>query len=82
MKLSVDTECESCGGTGLYCGTCEPEGTAVVCLDCKGTGCYTVLFTPFKFRHNKKGIKIVRSSNENMPPKAIPYKEFQKGKTP
>lgn len=30
--------CHSCGGTGLYKGLCEPQGCAVVCVKCNGSG--------------------------------------------
>lgn len=34
----MKVECNKCKATGLYCGFAEPEGTAVICRDCKGTG--------------------------------------------
>lgn len=30
--------CRRCGGTGLYSGFAEPEGVAVICLGCDGSG--------------------------------------------
>ena len=38
MKIEWVEQCKSCKGTGLYVGTDEREGAAVVCWTCKGTG--------------------------------------------
>lgn len=58
----VEAECSSCGGTGVYCGFCEPPGTAVVCLTCDGTGCETISYRPFTGRKRKHGVKTVSQS--------------------
>jgi hypothetical protein len=42
--IEFDEKCQSCGGTGLYCGMAERNGAAIVCHTCKGTGRH-------KFRH-------------------------------
>ncbi len=62
MKVEVDIECRSCGGTGLYCGMAEPKGTAVVCLSCGGTGCENISYTPFTKRKHKPGVHTVSLS--------------------
>jgi hypothetical protein len=86
----IQIECVDCGGTGLYCGMCEPEGTAVVCLRCDGTGCSTLSFHPFKKRRGRKGVKTVYRSRGTFittgigpaPNEGITYAEFKKGMLP
>lgn len=88
MKHVVKAECNSCDGTGLYQGMCEPEGVAVVCLGCKGTGCEEIAYKPFKKRKPKRGVKRVYLSPSRMILAAGPrgdgitYAEFSKGKMP
>jgi len=36
--IEIEQECQSCNGTGLYCGMAERNGFAVVCHTCNGTG--------------------------------------------
>ena len=87
---SVKTECEACGGTGVYSGMCEAEGEAVVCLRCNGTGCDTLRYRPFVKRKNcRRGIKSVRRSRgtfiaTGVGPTggSVSYAEFKKGKMP
>ena len=55
-------ECGSCGGTGLYQGFAEPEGVAVVCITCRGTGEMMIHWKPFKGRKLKRGVQTVRRS--------------------
>jgi len=57
--MEIKAECSACGATGLYKGFAEPEGTAVVCHNCNGTGCQTMKYTPFTGRKRKRGIKRV-----------------------
>lgn len=38
VLVSLDIECTSCKGTGLYEGMAEGPRTAVICTTCKGTG--------------------------------------------
>jgi urease gamma subunit len=47
MSESVQIECKSCDGTGLYIGVAEHDGAAVVCYRCKGTGEDTITFARF-----------------------------------
>jgi len=44
---TIDMECRSCEGTGLYSGMCEPKGVAVVCHTCNGSGCEKLSYKPF-----------------------------------
>lgn len=61
-KITVKAECGACGGTGVYRGFAEPEGVAVVCLKCDGTGCVDLQYTPFTKRKLKRNIHTVRLS--------------------
>jgi len=88
MKQTVDTECSSCGGTGLYCGMCEPKGTAVICCRCGGTGCEKISYTPFTRRKGKQGVNTVSWSRGTFilnagPGKAsVSYRDFENGVLP
>lgn len=86
---TLQAECSSCGGTGLYAGFAEPKGTAVVCLTCDGTGCETIRYKEFTGRKPKRGIQFVSNSRGNFIVTGvgpcslkISYKEFQKGNFP
>lgn len=85
----VLAECGACGGTGLYSGFAEPKGTAVVCLQCKGTGCQEIRYTPFTVRKGREGIHWVQKSRGGLIAfgvgpvgRLISYQEFQRGKMP
>ena len=89
----MQIECESCGGTGLYCGFAEPKGVAVVCLECDGTGATkgkpSNFTKPFKKRKRRSGIKTVRLScgtflATGVGPAggSVTYEEFWDGKMP
>ena len=86
--MTVDTECEACNGTGLYSGRAEPEGVAVVCLRCTGTGCFVFRYKPFKKRKGRKGISTVRVSRGALivdcgpTGGSVTYEEFKKGEMP
>lgn len=89
MKTAIKTECSSCDATGLYQGFAEAKGTAVVCLNCDGTGCRVVEFTPFTERKPKRGVKTVSRSRGSFigagvgaTGESITYAEFAKGKMP
>lgn len=86
---TIKTECQACNGTGLYCGFAEPKGTAVVCVQCGGTGCDEIRFTPFTCRKGRKGIQKVMQSRGSFigtgigpTGGSITYQEFQQGKMP
>jgi hypothetical protein len=38
QSIDLDIVCKSCGGTGLYAGVAERDGSAVVCHTCIGSG--------------------------------------------
>jgi len=82
-KITLDSECPDCGGTGLYSGFAEPEGTAVICHSCKGTGCKKISYVLFTGRKRKDGIKKVlldgglwMMRSKDNPPKSISAEEF------
>jgi hypothetical protein len=88
-KKMVKAECPDCGGTGLYRGFAEPEGVAVVCLKCGGTGCIELRYTPFIKRNGERGIHTVRLSRGSFigtgvgpAGPSITYEEFKNGKMP
>ena len=53
---SVDIECRSCDGNGLYVGAGERDGAAVVCGRCAGSGCEQLKYTPFQGRKERPEI--------------------------
>jgi hypothetical protein len=61
--ITVCVECNSCGGTGLFQGMAEREGSAVICSSCNGSGRETLSYTPFNARKFKKGVKRVFKSS-------------------
>lgn len=86
---SIDVECQSCSGTGLYRGMCEGPGEAVVCLRCDGSGKAVIHYKPFTGRQERDGVKTVRRSQGSLiigpvggAGKAITYDEFKRGKMP
>ena len=86
---TVKAECRSCRGTGLYRGFAEPEGVAVICLDCKGTGARDLEYTPFTQRKPRAGIRTVQRSAGALiigrvgpTGGSISYEEFRAGKMP
>lgn len=69
MRKEIKVECRECGGTGLYRGFAEREGTAVVCLRCNGTGCRKIMFevgeiiyTPYLGRKKRQDVHFVYES--------------------
>jgi len=87
MKHEVKAQCGSCAGTGIYHGFAEPPGVGVVCLNCDGTGCYVIQFTPFEERKRRKDIKTVQLSRGSFigtgvgpAGKSITYEELLTGK--
>jgi hypothetical protein len=86
---TVKAECSACHATGLYSGFAEAEGTAVVCFQCRGTGCEEIRFYPFERRKGRKGIKKVSRSRGGFiltgvgaVGDSITYAEFKAGKLP
>lgn len=83
----VKAICSSCRGTGLYEGMCEAKGHPVVCLDCNGTGCEIIRYTPFVKRRIIRGVKSVSLSQGRFiltgvgkKGETVTYKEFLNGK--
>ena len=89
MKDKV--ECRSCGATGLYCGFAEPRGTAVICLQCNGSGARDADevpargAVPFTGRKRREGIHKVSHSRGSFimncgaaQGTAMSYEEFQR----
>lgn len=66
-KLTIEfyESCQSCGGTGLYVGLAERDGSAVVCHHCKGTGKFHFRreYEPFTARKVKADIHRVFEVN-------------------
>jgi hypothetical protein len=66
MKLFKATiECQHCGGTGLYVGMAERDGSAVVCHHCKGTGKvnHEFRYTEFTQRRPRSDVRRVFQSS-------------------
>jgi hypothetical protein len=89
MKESIKTECGSCGGTGIYCGFAEPEGTGVICFNCDGSGCRIIEYVPFTSRKERRNVsKVMRSRGTFIGTGVGPvgdyitYEDFLKGKKP
>jgi hypothetical protein len=63
--IEFDEECESCRGTGLYIGMVEIDGAAIVCHNCKGTGCnhFKHEYKTFTERKNTDKVKRVYQLN-------------------
>lgn len=88
-RIKIECECDSCGGTGVYSGMCEPKGVAVVCLGCAGTGKSFVSYKSFTGLKKCLGIKTVRRSRGSFiatgvgpTGQEITYQEFINGKMP
>ena len=88
-KITVEIECGSCGGTGLYCGFAEPKDVAVVCAVCGGTGCAKLSYKLFTGRKGRRGVKQVRKSAGTFIATgvgpvgdSVTYQEFLAGKMP
>lgn len=88
-KVTVKIECKACNGTGLFRGFAEPEGTAVVCLNCKGTGGVDLTYIPFTRRKEREGVRTVQLSRGSFVAtgvgsggRSISYQDFLDGKMP
>ena len=86
---TIKAECKACGATGLYVGFAEPKGTAVVCLECDGTGCADITFTPFTRRKRKNRITTIHRSRGSFiatgigpGARSVTYQEFEGGRMP
>lgn len=63
--IKINEECPTCKGTGLYVGMGERNGAAVVCRECKGTGCHKFVhcYTDFTKRKTRNDVKHVYEAN-------------------
>jgi hypothetical protein len=82
---TINAECGSCKGTGLYCGFVEPKGTAVICVNCGGSGMKEIKYTPFTGRKHRDGIHTVSRSRGSLLAlgvgavgQSMSYAQFQK----
>jgi len=89
MKQSVKAECSACSGTGVYVSFAEAKGTAVVCLNCDGTGERGIEYTPFTGLKRREGVRTVSRSRGSLIATgvgayggSISYEDFLKGKRP
>ena len=86
--MKVKTQCRSCRGTGLYRGMAEPKGVAVLCLNCGGTGCSEIEYTPFTERQRRDDVATVRLSRGSFilscgpVGSSVTYAEFLSGTMP
>lgn len=64
-RIEVDAECTTCKGTGLYVGMGERCGAAVVCHQCKGTGCHkrVIEWDDFEQRKERDDVRRVLKTN-------------------
>lgn len=60
---TIQIECASCGGTGLYQGMCEHDGAAVECSKCGGTGAVEFSYNEFTGRKVRSGVQRVYADN-------------------
>lgn len=56
---TIDIQCSSCKGTGLYKGMAERGDCAVVCHNCNGTGKSTFSYEEFTGRKKRDGVTRV-----------------------
>lgn len=56
---TIEIECNSCGGTGLYTGIAERDGACVVCHVCNGSGKTKYLYNEFTGRKEHPTCKRV-----------------------
>lgn len=56
-EFKVKEKCKKCNGSGLYSGMGERDNSAVVCYNCKGTGCHEFVheYEEFESRTSVKG---------------------------
>jgi len=73
--MSVEAQCSSCRGTGLYSGFAEAKGTAVICTTCKGTGKQIIKYIPFTALQRRDDVQTVKVSAG-----FISYQSFFSGK--
>ena len=64
-KIEFDCECESCHGSGIYCGIAEGGGFGVVCHTCDGTGQVhrVIIYSDFEGKNILLDVKRVLQTN-------------------
>lgn len=89
MIQKIETECSSCRGTGVYRGFAEPQGVGVLCLNCDGSGCRTMEYTPFTGLKRRDDVRTVQRSRGSLifagvgpTGNSVSYEEFLSGKRP
>lgn len=84
---TLNVECGTCNGTGVYKDTKLKEGEGIVCLDCEGKGSRTVAYVPFTQRKQRTDIGVVFRSRRpdgkyGVYPNPVTYAEFLAGMMP
>ena len=86
---SLEVQCGTCRGTGVYHGFAEPKGVGVVCGECDGTGAKTLKYEPFTGLKQRNDVETVRRSAGSLLPTgvgptggSVTYEEFLQGKRP
>jgi len=75
IMITIEIECASCKGTGLYKGAGERDGAAVVCSECKGTGKVDFSYNEFTGRKLMDGVTRVYHGNYKLHGKIISDKD-------
>jgi hypothetical protein len=82
-ETQILIRCGDCSGTGLYRDVDWPEGVAVVCQTCGGSGGRVFKYTPFKGIVTRTDIKrVYRKPGRHPTGPSISYRKFVEGKTP
>lgn len=80
LRVRIEVNCLACRGTGLYAGYAEPDGVAVICDDCKGTGAVMLDYSLFTGRKKRGDVTTVRSRFNTA--NTVTYQQFLAGKVP
>ena len=87
--MEIKHECQSCQGTGLYAGFCEPRGTAVICHGCGGKGWAIYSYKEFTGRKRKPGVRSISNSRGTLIAigvgavgKSMTYEQFEQAIKP
>lgn len=63
MDKTIQIECPSCKGTGLYKGYAEKDDCAVICANCAGKGFINYSYNEFHGLKKREGIKRIFASS-------------------
>ena len=87
--VTIEIECPSCNGTGIYRDKAQKKGVGLICIPCKGTGMTSFTYTPFtRLKERNDIVTVYRSAGTNMltgdgpTGRSITYKKFLTGKMP